>query len=225
MNRLSNYIWGLLFVILGIVFGLNALEITDIDVFFDGWWTLFIIIPCFVGLFQEEKKTGNLIGLFIGIWLFLCCRDIVSFWLLGKLIVPIILVLVGLSLLFKDSINKKVKTEIKKLSKDIKKEYCSTFSSQVIDLSNEKFEGCNVDSIFGGVKIDLKDVVIDDDVVINATSIFGGITIYVPQDINIKVSSTSIFGGVSDERRKKTKDAKKTIYINGTCLFGGVEIK
>ena len=60
---------------------------------------------------------------------------------------------------------------------------------------------------------------------INTTSIFGEITIYVPKDVNVKVSSTSIFGGVYDERKDKIKDSKYTIYVNATTMFGGVEIK
>ncbi|MEE1115844.1 MAG: hypothetical protein UH851_03185, partial [Clostridia bacterium] len=40
-------------------FALNAFNITDIDVFFDGWWTLFIIIPCAIGLFTEREKIGG----------------------------------------------------------------------------------------------------------------------------------------------------------------------
>jgi len=43
--------------------GLNALNITDINFFFTGWWTLFIIIPSLIGLFndKDQDKTGNLI--------------------------------------------------------------------------------------------------------------------------------------------------------------------
>ena len=61
--------------------------------------------------------------------------------------------------------------------------------------------------------------------IINASAIFGGITIYVPENVNVKITSTSMFGGVSDERKLKNKDAKHTIYINATSVFGGVEIK
>ena len=70
-KKVSNIIWGLLFIVIGTIFALNALEITDIDIFFDGWWTLFIIIPCAVGLITERDKTGNLIGLAIGVFLLL----------------------------------------------------------------------------------------------------------------------------------------------------------
>ena len=48
MNNYSNVLWGFVLIIIGIVFGLNALDITDINIFFDGWWTLFIIVPCFI---------------------------------------------------------------------------------------------------------------------------------------------------------------------------------
>ncbi len=207
------------------VFGLNALGITDINIFFDGWWTLFIIVPCFIGLFKDEDKTGNLIGLIIGICLLLGCIDIVEFALIWKLMVPAILVMIGISFIFKDAINSKVRKEIKKLNKPEAKEYYSCFSGQNIDFNNEEFMGCSVSAIFGGVKCDLRDAIINNDVVINATSIFGGITIYVPVGVNIKISSTSIFGGVSDERKNKTKDSEHTIYVNTTSMFGGAEIK
>ena len=73
--------------------------------------------------------------------------------------------------------------------------------------------------------LDLRDSIINEDIVINTSSIFGGITVYIPENVNVKITSTSIFGGVSDERKNKNKEAKYTIYINATCLFGGVDIK
>ena len=74
MKRMNNMLWGILLIVVGVIFGLNALNITNINVFFDGWWTLFIIVPCFIDLFKEEEKTGNVIGLVIGICLFLACQ-------------------------------------------------------------------------------------------------------------------------------------------------------
>ena len=225
MIKISNILWGLVFIVVGVIFGLNALNITDINIFFDGWWTLFIIVPCFIGLFKDEDKSSNLIGLVIGICLLLGCIDIIEFTLIWKLMVPAILVMIGLSFIFKDTLNSKIKKEIKKLNKTETKEYCSCFSGQTIDFNNEEFKGCTISAIFGGVKCDLKNAIIKNDVVINATSIFGGITIYVPEGVSVKISATSIFGGVSDERKNKTKNNEYTIYINTTSMFGGIEIK
>ena len=225
MKKISNLLWGLIFIIVGVVFGLNALGITDINIFFDGWWTVFIIVPCFIGLFNDDDKSGNLIGLIIGACLLLGCLDVVKFEIIWKLMVPFILVMIGLSFIFKDMINSKVKNDIKKLNKNDLKECCACFSSQDLDFNNEEYKGSSLTAVFGGIKCNLKDAIIEEDVVINTTSIFGGITIYVPKDVNVKVSSTSIFGGVSDERKEKIKDSKYTIYVNATTMFGGVEIK
>lgn len=225
MNKMNNLLWGLIFIVVGVIFGLNALEITNINIFFDGWWTLFIIVPCFIGLFNDEDKSGNLIGLVIGVCLLLGCLDLIDFELIWKLMVPSILVLIGLSFIFKDSFNSKVKKEMKKINKGDTKEYFATFGGQTIDFSKEEFTGCSINAVFGGVKCQLNDSIIEEDVIINASAIFGGITIYVPENVNVKITSTSMFGGVSDERKLKNKNAKHTIYINATSVFGGVEIK
>lgn len=225
MNRISNILWGLVLVGIGIIFGLNALEITDINIFFDGWWTLFIIVPCFISLFKDQDKTGDIIGLIIGICLLLGCQDLLAFELVWKLMIPVILVVIGLSIIFKDTIHSVVRKQAKKLSKKTDKEFCATFSGQDLDFTNEEFKGCDLSAVFGGIKCNLKEAIINEDIAINTSSVFGGITIYVPSDVNVKITSTSIFGGVSDERKKKTKDGKVTIYIQATNLFGGVEIK
>ena len=54
---------------------------------------------------------------------------------------------------------------------------------------------------------------------------FGGIDIYVPENVKVKVQATSVFGGVDKSKINDTDDAKHTVYINATCLFGGIEIK
>lgn len=224
MSRTSNILWGLVFVIIGVIFGLNALEITNINIFFDGWWTLFLIVPSFIDLFKTSNKTSNLIILSIGIILLLGCQDIINFKLIMKLIFPTILVIIGLSMVFKDVFNHKIKDEIKKLNDKNAKEYCATFGGQDLDFTGEDFKGCNLNAVFGGVKCNLKEAKIKENVVINASAIFGGITIFIPDNVNVKVNSVPVFGGV-DNKIRNNKDNNKTIYINATCMFGGVEIK
>lgn len=226
MNKTSNILWGIVLIVLGLIFGLNALDITHIDIFFNGWWTLFIIVPCFIDLFKEKDKTGNIIGLTIGVLLLLGTNNIIDFSLIWKLMFPIALVIFGISLIFKDTISGKVKKEIKKLNKNNDKEYYATFGVQNLDFSDEEFESCSLNAIFGGIKCDLRNTKLKKDVVINASSIFGEITLYIPENVNVKLVSTPIFGGVSDERKNhNSKDKNITLYINATCLFGGVELK
>lgn len=223
--KISNLLWGLVFIGVGVILGLNVLDITNINIFFDGWWTFFIIVPCFIDLFKDEDITGDVIGLVIGLCLLLACNDLIDFMLIWKLMVPVALVLIGLSFIFKDTIKKQVKDEIKKLNKNNEDEYCATFGGQNIDFGTEVFKGCNLTAVFGGIKCNLKDSLIKEDNVINVSAIFGGVTIYVPDDVNVKITSTPIFGGVSNDKKTNSDKNKNTIYINATCLFGGVDVK
>lgn len=226
MNNIKNILWGIILVIIGVIIGLNTMGITDIDIFFDGWWTLVIIVPCFIGLFTNKDKTGNIIGLLVGVILLLGMQNIIDFNLIWKLLLPSIIVIIGLSLIFKNTFNSKINNEIKKLNNKNTKnnEYCATFSGQRIDFPNEEFKGATLNSVFGSITCDLRGAKIKEDVVINASSVFGGIDIIAPDDVNIKIKSNSIFGGVNN-KKKNNEDKKYTIYVNASCLFGGVDIK
>ena len=97
---------------------------------------MFIIIPCFIGLIKDKEKTGSIIGLLIRIALLFGCQDILNFELIWKLAFPTILVIIGLSMIFKNTIGGKVNEEIKKLNKNRNNanECCATFSGQNIKL-------------------------------------------------------------------------------------------
>ena len=227
MKKFGNVLWGIALIIIGLIIGGNALGITNINIFFDGWWTFFIIIPCFIGLFKDEEKTGSLIGLLIGVGLLLGCQNILDFDLIWKLAFPAILVVIGVSIIFKDTIGGEVSNQIKKLNEKRNGEnsYCATFSGQNVNFDGEKFTGADLTAVFGGVKCDLRNAIIESDVVINASSTFGGIEIYVPSNVKIKIKSMPIFGGVENKANTKVDDNSYTIYINGKAVFGGVEIK
>ena len=225
MKKASSIIWGLVLVAAGVIFALNAFNITDIDVFFDGWWTLFIIIPCGIGLFTEREKTGNIIGIVIGGFLLLCCQDVLNFSMLWKLLIPAIIVVIGVKLVLTGFLGNKANEIMKKMKSEGKepKAGYATFSGCNLNFDGEIFEGVELSAIFGGVKCDLRGAIIEKDCAIQVSAIFGGIDILVPDNVNVKVNSNSIFGGVSN--KTKASANAPTIYISGTCMFGGVEIK
>lgn len=220
MKNCKNIILGIILIVVGVWFGLYATGVVKVNLLFDGWWTLFIIVPSFLGLFDGDGRTGSLIGLFVGVLLLLSCQDVLNFDIVLKLIVPCVLIVTGLSFIFKGKIKTKNIENVKTVGGT---NYNATFSGQNLDFSKEEFTGTKLDAVFGGIKCDLRNAIINDDVVIEASAIFGGITILVPKDVNVKITSTSIFGGV-DGKSKMDKPGK-TIYVNATCLFGGVEVK
>ena len=227
MKKLSKILWGVVLIAIGVIFTLNAFDVTNIEVFFDGWWTLFIIIPCFIGLFSEREKAGNIIGLIIGVFSLLCCQNVLGFDMLWKLVIPAIIVIIGLKLIFTAVFGDKATKMItqSRQNGDNIKVGCATFSGQDMNFDGEIFEGAELNAIFGGVKCDLGNAIIEKDCAITASAIFGGIDIYIPDNVNVKISSNSIFGGVSEKKHRPYIENAATLYINATCIFGGVEIK
>jgi len=82
-----------------------------------------------------------------------------------------------------------------------------------------------VNSIFGGIVLDLREAVIINDVEITATALFAGIDIFVPKGVRVKINNVPIFGGVSNKAEQYEEIGAPTIYLNSTCMFGGIDIK
>ena len=225
MKSYIKYVLGFVLIFIGIILGLNAFGITSINIFFEGWWTLFIIVPSAIGLIEDKDKTPSLIFLILGIWLFLASRDLIEYGLLIKLLLPALLIAVGLLIVFKDVLNINNK-EIKKLEKNSNNnDYYAVFGSQNVNFDNENVQNINAKSLFGEIKLDLSKANIEKDIVINTLSIFGGINIYVPENVKIKIKSIPFFGNVEDKTKKDKSEKEITIYIDAVCIFGGVEIK
>lgn len=225
MKRINSIVWGLALLAVSAVLILNAFGMTDIEIFFDGWWTLFIIVPSVVGLFNDHDKTANIIGLLIGIFLLLACQNILDFDILWKLIVPVIIAVIGIKMIFGGiGINRGFIKNIEAKGDDIKTAFAA-FTGQDITFDNEIFRGAEITAVFGGIKCDLRNAVFEGDTVINACCIFGGADIFLPDNVNIKVNSNSLFGGVDNKKHKNSNDNIYTVYLNGTCIFGGVDVK
>lgn len=224
--RISNLIWGLFFVILGVGFAGNAFGYWHFTLFFAGWWTLFIIIPCFVSIIQNGPSTGSIIGLLIGLMLLMTRQNILDGELIGKLIVPMIFVIIGVGIMFANSFRgpRPTQAQYTKMNNG-NRHYSATFSGQNIHCDNEVFEGASIEAIFGSVSLRLEQAIINEDVIITCNATFGGVEIYLPSDVNVKVSTTPVFGGVSNKRRNFANPNAPTVYINATCMFGGVDIK
>ena len=225
MKNLSKVLWGVVLIFIGVVWGLNRTGVANINIFFDGWWTLFIIVPSAISLFEKgNNKVSSLICLVIGILLLLSAQGLFEFELLWEILLPAIVVLIGLSLIFGSKTNFNIKEKTKCLDSSDTESIVATFGEQNVSKSGEKFEKANINAIFGAVKLDLKDAKLEKETIIGAVAIFGGIEILVPKDCIVKVKGTPIFGGISNER-KNNEEAKKTIYIEGYAVFGGIEIK
>jgi predicted membrane protein len=223
--KLSNVLWGLFFIIIGLGFAGKAFDLWDFELFFQGWWTLFIIIPCGISLIQNGFRLWTLAGLIVGIMLLLSSRDMIDGDVLGKLIAPMIFVLIGLSMIFKNLFHGDHGFHSNVKYQGGSSEHAAVFSGNKHQVTGEKFFGTTISAVFGGFELDLRNAIVDEDVVINATAVFGGIDIFVPSNVKVKVSNVPIFGGVDNKAFKSPDPNAPTIFINSTCMFGGIDIK
>ena len=225
MKRINKIIWGCVLLAVSAILILNTFGITNIDIFFDGWWTLFIIVPSFIGLFNSNEKTGSIIGLLIGIFLLLACQNVLDFEIIWKLAVPVIIAVIGIKMIFGGIGKDKDIIKCTDENKENMKNAFAAFSGQDLNFDNEVFRGAEITAVFGGVKLDLRNAVFESNTVVNACCIFGGADILLPDNVNVKINSNSLFGGIDNKKHKNSKDNLYTVYLNGTCIFGGVDVK
>lgn len=222
MKKVKTILWGLVLAAAGVMLGLRALGIVDFSIFFKGWWTLFLIVPCAIGLVTDRDKTGNFVVLAIGVFLLLAAQDVVSYDLLWKLVAPVILVYLGLRLIFRGIFEKKTHRTF--LFRNTGNRNGSAFfSGQTVVLDKETFEGAQVSALFGGVDYDLRNALITKDCGLQVSAVFGGIDIFVPENVNVVMNCTTLFGGV--ESKVPPRPGCPTLYVTGTCLFGGVDVQ
>ncbi|MGP3953901.1 DUF1707 SHOCT-like domain-containing protein [Streptomyces sp. 7N604] len=84
----------------------------------------------------------------------------------------------------------------------------------------------NVFTCFGSVEIDLTEAMFEQQqVVINATSIFGSVEVRVPENVTLRGSGTGVFGNVEVDTQESADLNAPVVVISGYAVFGSIEAK
>ena len=237
MKTVRRILWGTALVLLGVIWMLDLAGVISFELFFKGWWTLFIIIPCLIGIVTEKDKLGNVFGLLIGVGLLLAARGIITYTVLWKLFLPAIVILIGLRLIFGGLFSAKGRKASKKAEERLREklgavngeipEYCATFSGMKLEFDGREFYGATLTAVFGSIDLDLRGAILTVDPVLTVSPVFGGIRILLPENVSVSVNVTGIFGGcdLADHLKMKKDGEGTVVYVNGSAVFGGVEIK
>lgn len=101
-------------------------------------------------------------------------------------------------------------------------------------ISSNDFKGGKITNIFGGSEYNLSRSKLSQttDAVLDVFVMFGGVELIVPADWEVKSEVTALFGGFSNKKRNyqtsgstSLTTGKNILYVKGTVLFGGGEIK
>ena len=108
-------------------------------------------------------------------------------------------------------------------------DYVHVFSGGERQIVSDNFRGGKVTAVFGGSEIDLTKAKLAQGVSeLELACVFGGTTIIVPDDWNIKIDVIPVLGGFGDSRKLnpgRTIDTTKQLIIKGAVVFGGGEVK
>lgn len=217
---MSKRTWtGILIVLVGLGFLLQQAGVLPFTAIMGHWWPIIFII---VGTLQLIYHTQT--SLFTGpIFIVIGALLLLNQWTnisLFNYIWPLILIYVGVVFIFFQTRQDKTLDESNVLRS------FSFFSGSDMTSRSNPLKGGSVTAIFGGAEIDLRDaVIVDEQITLELTSFFGGISLRVPSDINVHVSGIPIFGGWEDKTRSKSNATlAPTIVIKCVTIFGGVEI-
>jgi predicted membrane protein len=95
-------------------------------------------------------------------------------------------------------------------------------------IHSQGFRGGELTAIFGGLDLDLREVVMaGDSARIDVFLMFGGGEIRVPSDWEVTIEGTAIAGGVSDKGSPDLPGlgGRPRLLLTGLILFGGLEIR
>lgn len=213
----SQWIMGLILVLLGVGFLLQSLGLMSFGRYVGDWWPLVIIILALTSFINNgTTRIGSSIMLFIGVVFLLATLDIVTINL-WSLFWPLILMLVGFNLLFGHS--RKGAGDDTELT-----DVFVAFGGDERKVTAKDYRGGNFTAIFGGFQTDMRQATFAKDATIQVFTAFGGGEFLFPKDVKVVSYATPIFGGWEDKSVQPEKPTA-TVVVRGTSLFGGVEIK
>lgn len=102
----------------------------------------------------------------------------------------------------------------------------AVFSENKRVISSQNFKGGKLVAIFGGSKLDCRGGNIQEDIVLDIATVFGGTELVFPANWIVVNEMTTLFGAVEDKRRLVNNTGNEhRVILTGFTLFGSVEIK
>ncbi len=224
MKITSKIVLGAILVFIGITFFLETSGLLSY-LNLNAWTIIWLLWPLFflgmgIRMILNQNITAGIVFTSLGI-IFLLTQ--LFHWGFFSVLWPVILIAIGLSVIFRK--------ENAHFNSGKKYDSSDKISDTVLFWGLDKkvdakaFKGGEINAVFGGVKIDLREAKINKSgAKIIANAAFGGIEILVPKDCRIVADGIGIFGGW--ENKIASRDTKEpALEITGTAVFGGVEIK
>jgi hypothetical protein len=218
--------WGLVLILLGVLFLLDQMGRVDFGDLISRWWPLILVAA---GLWQLvssnfQELAGGLFLIALGAVFQLAKLDILgrNAW---HYVWPALIIGLGLWVLigaFRRSSAARFPG-----SKEDDLDAFAIFAGLNRRIESQNFRGGKATAIMGGIELDFTQVrLAESKAGLDLTAIMGGIDIKVPRHIRVELSGNPVLGGVENKHNYAPgSGAEQTLSIKATAILGGIEIK
>lgn len=215
---MKRNITALTFIAIGMIVFLANINAFQMGQLFSVWWPLLLLVAA--GLMLINNKNNYIWPLFLaglGVVFLLNNLNLTNISV-GDVIVPALIITFGVSML---------------MHNNTKRQHFSTNDEDVTAIlsgtesknSSKDYKGGRLTAIMGGVELDLSHAVIEHEASLDVFVAMGGIELRVPENVVVKNRSTILLGGIEDKTRPVDTKKSPILYIGGTVIMGGVEVK
>lgn len=212
-------ITGIIIVVAALGLLLNNTGVVELDTAVKVWWPLAIILAG-VLVFANNTRSWLVASFLVALGALyqLKTLELVDFtpWMV---IWPLVLLLVGLSLLFRGS------SMSDKTSAAEKEDVTAILAGAAAVSTSKKFSRADVTAIMGGAKLDLREANIQDSATLNIFSFWGGVEVILPPNVVVRNQTNNILGGTEDKTKQVVTSKSPTLTIRGDVIMAGVSIR
>ena len=219
MNKKQTTL-GILVIAAGLVVFLANINFGVMRDIVDHWWPVVIILAGVFMLWSNSRNYAwSLLVVLIGSILLVNSLGLASVDL-GDVILPVLMVGFGFSILVGSRHKNSLDIVLKK-DEDI----TALMGGVTGKNTSDDYRGGNINAVMGGVELDLGQVTIKKDAVLRVWMLMGGLELRVPENVIVKNRTTSLLGGVEDKTKPVASKSAPVLYLDGTVVMGGIEIK
>jgi predicted membrane protein len=211
---------GVILVTLGALLALDAADVLNAGDVIAAWWPLIFIVAAVIMYVSNPTRWMPPVVIFVIAGVILLESTGLVEANLWQFVWPALLIIVGLSFLFRQSSGRGQAT------RDDRIEHFAIFSGIEVANHSQHFTGGSVSAIFGGAEVDLRNAQLDPGASLDVFTAFGGVEIAVPQGWKVVLHGFPLFGGFDNITTKESLSTDApNLDVHAVALFGGIEVK
>jgi predicted membrane protein len=225
-NVSGRIFWGLILIIIGILFLLDRMGQIDFGSLFSKYWPLLLILAGLWHLLANNFRNpaGGVFLIIIGGVFMLAKLEILgrSAWHYAW---PLLLIILGVWLLF--GLTGARSPERSSGAKEDELDAFVMFSGLKRRIESQNFRGGKATSVLGGIELDFTQArLAEGKASVELTAVLGGIEVRAPQTWRVEVEGQPLLGGIEDKHTfAPGTETAPTLHLKASAILGGIEIK